>query len=143
MKRRQRRPEVYLSRVQNDGRLDAAGPLSRRQENAVVGADEQSAAPRNEADVPSSRTNAGVHHDEVDCVGELIHARRRGGCALADVEGRDVVTQIHNPRVRTRADDDRVTHSHPGVVGTEVRYEADDRLHVASPSPGRTRIGLL
>ncbi len=133
MEGRERATKIDLRRVDDEGGAYPARTLCCGQQHPVVRPDEHRAVLRDDAEVSAPRTNARVHYHEVYRFGQLVHAGSGGRRAFADVEGWDVMAQVHYPRLRARPDDDRVTHADPCVVRTEVGHEADDRLHETSP----------
>lgn len=127
----ERAAKVDLRGVDHNPEVETAGTLHRRKQHAVIRTNELRAVLSHETQIAPSGSHAGIDDDEMDRLGQLVDAgggRRR---TLADIERRDVVPEVDHSCVRAGTYDDRVAHSHPGIIEPKVRDEGDNGLHGA------------
>src|SRR5690606_346295 len=100
--------------------------------DAVVRTHKHRAPRRDDAQIPSAGTDAGIDDHKVNGVGNLVDAGRCRGRTLADVEWGDVMAEVDDVRLRASSEDHRMAHADPRVVQAVIRNEADGGLHLAS-----------
>ena len=121
----------HLLGSNRDRSVDAAHERGGRPQDPVVGPDKPTLS-GHDAEVSAATPYPGVDHDEMDRIWKLVHAGAGDGRALAQIEGPDLVGQVHDLCQGARAVDHCVAHTHPRVVKAEVRHERDDLLHRSS-----------
>ena len=109
---------------------DAAARLGRRDQKAVVGADEQAAVRRPERDGVAARPDARVDDRKMHPDGQVRDRAGEHAGAVPDRLRPDPVGDVDDLRLRAGAQDDTVADADEVVRGAEVRQERDDcRAH--------------
>ena len=116
--------EIRVGQLVRGG--DSAGSFRGRDQQAVVGADEQAAVARGERERPTVAADARVDHGEVDSLGHVRERVAKDERTLENVLRRDAVRDVDDLRVGCDPLDHAVAGSDEVVSEPEVGQEGDE-----------------
>jgi hypothetical protein len=105
---------------------DAAEPLGRGNEEAVVGTDEQATVAAANHEGPSRRPDPRIDHGEVDSLGHVGKGVRQNEGSLQDTLRLDPVRDVDHVRVRRDSLDDTPARTREVILDAEVGQKSDE-----------------